>query len=134
MVRVQDASWQFTRRQVLKTGAGLASLVALGILPRSVLAQASSGPAQLFNPGETPPTAASGELNHALQFDPVNLDSIATYTVANARWEGAVYSPLTWRDPNLVLYDGLDGRPGPDQGFGLAAGFGQPSADGQDSR
>src|SRR5687768_6003868 len=114
---------QFTRREVLQAGGGLVSLVGLGILPRSVMAQASSGPAQLFNPDETAPTEASGELNHALQFDPVNLDSIATYTVANARWEGAVYSPLTWRDPNLVLYDGLDGRPGPDEGFGLAASW-----------
>ena len=35
MVRMQDASWQFTRRQVLQTGAGLASLVALGMLPRA---------------------------------------------------------------------------------------------------
>jgi peptide/nickel transport system substrate-binding protein len=116
------AGWQLTRRRVLQYGAGLASLVTLGVLPREVLAQAS-GPAQLFNPGETPPTAASGELRHALVMDPQNLDSIATYTVGNARWEGAVYSPLTWRDPNLVLYDGLDGRPTPDKGFGLAASW-----------
>jgi peptide/nickel transport system substrate-binding protein len=127
MVHVQGTSpegrptgRQFTRRQVLQYGGGLASLVALGIVPIEALAQASSGPAQLFNPSETPPTAAAGELRHALVFDPVNLDSIATYTVSNARWEGAVYSPLTWRDPNLVLYDGLDGRPTPAEGFGLA--------------
>jgi peptide/nickel transport system substrate-binding protein len=113
----------FTRRQMLQYGAGLASLVTLGVLPRQVLAQASTGPAQMFNPSETPPSAASGELHHALVFDPQNLDSIATYTVSNARWEGAVYSPLTWRDPNLVLYDGQDGRPTPDQGFGLASGW-----------
>jgi peptide/nickel transport system substrate-binding protein len=117
------AGRQFTRRQVLQYGAGLASLVTLGVLPKGVLAQASTGPAQLFNPSETPPTAASGELHHALEMDPQNLDSIQTYLVNNARWEGAVYSPLTWRDPNLVLYDGLDGRPTPDKGFGLASGW-----------
>jgi peptide/nickel transport system substrate-binding protein len=109
-----------TRREVLQFGAGLASLAAFGLVPTEILAQSSDGPAQLFNPGETPPTEASGELRHALVFDPLNLDSTATYTVSNARWEGAVYSPLTWRDPNLVLYDGLDGRPTPAEGFGLA--------------
>jgi peptide/nickel transport system substrate-binding protein len=68
----------------------------------------------------TPPAAAAGEVTVALQFDPINLDSIATYTLSNAHWEGAVYSALTFRDPNLVLYDGVDGRPGPADGFGLA--------------
>src|SRR5262245_31040079 len=120
MGSIQNPSWQFTRRQALKTGAGLASLVALGILPHSVLAQDSSSPSQLVNGGGTPPTAPSGELTHALTFDVQNLDSIMTYTLSNAHWESEVYSPLTWRDNNLVLYDGLEGRPTPDEGFGLA--------------
>jgi peptide/nickel transport system substrate-binding protein len=108
------------RRELLQYGGGLAGLLALGPSLRRAAAQNSTGPAQLFNPGETPPTAPSGELKIALNFDPTNLDSAATYTVANAEWEGAVYSPLTWRDPNLVLYDGLEGRPSAADGFGLA--------------
>ena len=66
MVHVQGTSpggrptgRQFTRRQVLQYGGGLASLVALGIVPIEALAQGTSGPAQLFNPSETPPTAVS---------------------------------------------------------------------------
>jgi peptide/nickel transport system substrate-binding protein len=109
-----------SRREVLRYGGGLASLVAFGIIPAQAVAQENGGPAQLFNPEGEPPTEPDGEITIALVFDPTNLDSTATYTVSNARWEGAVYSPLTWRDPNLVLYDGQDGRPAPSAGFGLA--------------
>jgi len=115
-----------SRRRAIKFGAGMAGLLAFGPSYLPVAAQEATpaaGPAQLFNPSETPPSAPSGELRHALVFDPLNLDSTATYTVSNAHWEGAVYSPLTWRDPNLVLYDGLDGRPTPDKGFGLASSW-----------
>lgn len=112
--------WRITRRDILRYGGGIAGLMAFGMPVFSAAAQENTGPAQLFNGGGTPPAEASGELTVALTFDPTNLDSAATYTVNNARWEGAVYSPLTFRDPNLVLYDGLDGRPAPSEGFGLA--------------
>jgi len=117
-----DASqqWRLNRRDVFRYGGGLAGLMALGAPVLQAAAQASTGPAVLVNGSETPPAEASGELTHALVFDPTNLDSAATYTVSNAHWEGAVYSPLTFRDPNLVLYDGLEGRPTPAEGFGLA--------------
>jgi peptide/nickel transport system substrate-binding protein len=82
-----------------------------------------AGAGQLFNPSDTPPGEPSGELNLALQFDATNLDPMATYTLSNARWESEIYSPLTWRDPNLVMYDGLDGRPAPEEGYGLAASW-----------
>jgi peptide/nickel transport system substrate-binding protein len=111
---------RLTRRDALRYTGGIAGALALGVPSLGALAQESSGPAQLFNGGGTAPAEASGELTLALVFDPTNLDSAATYTVSNARWEGAVYSPLTWRDPNLVLYDGLEGRPTPAEGFGLA--------------
>jgi peptide/nickel transport system substrate-binding protein len=112
-----------SRRDVLRYTGGAAGLASLGVLGFPILsasAQDAPGPASMFNEAGTPPTAASGDLTVALQFDPVNLDSIATYTLSNAHWEGAVYSALTFRDPNLVLYDGLDGRPGPADGHGLA--------------
>ena len=125
LTSVGPAEWiafgrRVTRRDLLRYGGVMAGLVAVGASARGAAAQGDSGPAQLFNGGGTPPAEASGELRLALVFDPDNLDSVATYLVNNARWEGAVYSPLTWRDPNLVLYDGLDGRPSPAEGFGLA--------------
>jgi peptide/nickel transport system substrate-binding protein len=55
-----------------------------------------------------------------LQFDPVSLDPAQTYSLNNGRWQENVFSGLTWRDTNLVLYDGEDGRPAPNEGFGLA--------------
>jgi peptide/nickel transport system substrate-binding protein len=112
--------WRISRRDVFRYGGGIAGAIALGAPLFGAYAQAASGPAVLFNGSETPPTEPSGELTHALVMDPTNLDSAATYTVGNATWEGAVYSPLTFRDPNLVLYDGLEGRPTPAEGFGLA--------------
>jgi len=73
--------------------------------------------AKLVNPG-TP--ASGGQLKVAIQFDPTSLDPIDTYTLNNGRWETNVYSPLVWRDTNLVLFDGQNGNPPPSQGFGLA--------------
>jgi peptide/nickel transport system substrate-binding protein len=112
-----------TRRDVLRYAGGTLGLASLGMLGLPELrasAQEAPASAVMFNDEGTPPTEATGELTVALQFDPVNLDSIATYTLSNAHWEGAVYSALTFRDPNLVLYDGLDGRPSPAEGYGLA--------------
>ena len=115
-----STGWQLNRRDMFRYSGALAGLFAFGTQVAGVRAQESTGPAVLVNGGGTAPAEASGELTMALVFDPTNLDSAATYTVSNARWEGAVYSPLTFRDPNLVLYDGLDGRPAPSEGFGLA--------------
>ncbi|HVB64505.1 MAG TPA: ABC transporter substrate-binding protein [Nitrolancea sp.] len=85
-------------------------------------ASASNAPAtaKLVNGGGTAPTAASGELKIALAFDPVSLDPLDTYSLNNGRWESNVFSPLVWRDTNLVLYDGANGHPSPSEGFGLA--------------
>jgi peptide/nickel transport system substrate-binding protein len=111
-----------TRRDLMWAGAGLAGAVAIGSSLRLAVAQ-DGGPAILFQGEGEPPTEAAGELRMALQFDPQNLDPAATYTLNNGRWQKNVYSPLTWRDENLVLYDGQDGRPTPDQGYGLAASW-----------
>lgn len=80
----------------------------------------TQGTAKLVNGGGTPPTGASGELKIALQFDPVSLDPLDTYSLNNGRWADNVFSPLVWRDTNLVLYDGENGHPAPSEGFGLA--------------
>ena len=77
----------------------------------------------MVNPGSNPPSSPTGTLNVAMTGDPTNLDPIATYSLANGRWESNVFSPLVWRDPNLVLYDGKNGDPGPEKGFGLAASW-----------
>src|SRR5262245_43333874 len=77
------------------------------------------GPAVLVNGGEGP-GEVSGELTVAIAFDPVNLDPVITYTLNNGRWQENVFSGLVWRDTNLVVYDGQDGRPAPSEGFGLA--------------
>lgn len=76
--------------------------------------------AKLVNGGGTAPSSASGELKIALAFDPTSLDPIDTYSLNNGRWETNVFSPLVWRDTNLVLYDGENGNPAPSEGFGLA--------------
>lgn len=76
--------------------------------------------AKVVNPGGTPPEQPEGELRVAIQFDPVSLDPIDTYSLNNGRWQSNVFSPLVWRDTDLVLYDGQDGRPAPSEGFGLA--------------
>ncbi len=80
----------------------------------------TSGTAKLVNGGGTAPSSASGELKIALAFDPTSLDPIDTYSLNNGRWETNVFSPLVWRDTNLVLYDGENGNPPPTDGFGLA--------------
>lgn len=80
----------------------------------------TAGTAKLVNGGGTPPTSASGELKIALAFDPTSLDPIDTYSLNNGRWQENVFSPLVWRDTNLVLYDGKNGNPSPADGFGLA--------------
>jgi peptide/nickel transport system substrate-binding protein len=80
----------------------------------------TKGTAKLVNGGGTPPGSASGELKIALQFDPTSLDPLDTYSLNNGRWADNVFSPLVWRDTNLVLYDGEDGRPAPSDGYGLA--------------
>lgn len=116
-------SFFVSRRDLLRYAGGSAGLATLGLIGLPAMrtaAQDALGPAVLFNDTGTPPTEPTGEVTVALRFDPVNLDSIATYTLNNAHWEGAVYSALTFRDPNLVLYDGVDGRPGPAEGYGLA--------------
>lgn len=77
------------------------------------------GSAILVNPGEAP-DGVGGELRVALAFDATSLDPIATYTLNNGRWQENVFSGLVWRDTNLVVYDGKDGRPAPSEGFGLA--------------
>jgi peptide/nickel transport system substrate-binding protein len=111
-----------TRRDILMAGAGLAGAVALGSSLRRAAAQDGDS-AFLFQGGGDAPAEATGELRIALQFDPQNLDPAATYSLNNGRWQSNVFSPLTWRDQNLVLYDGQDGRPTPDQGYGLAASW-----------
>lgn len=76
--------------------------------------------AKLVNGGGTAPAGIAGEVKIALAFDPASLDPIGTYTLNNGRWQENVFSPLVWRDTNLVLYDGKDGHPQPSEGFGLA--------------
>ncbi len=80
----------------------------------------TAGSAKLVNGGGTAPSAAAGELKIALAFDPTSLDPIGTYSLNNGRWQENVFSPLVWRDTNLVLYDGKNGNPAPSEGFGLA--------------
>src|SRR5438552_1185556 len=75
-----------TRRDVLRysggAAAGIAGLAMFGIPVGRVLAQDSPpGPTVLFNDTGTAPTAPAGTLTVALAFDPVNIDSIATYTL-----------------------------------------------------
>ena len=92
-----------------------------GGVAASPSAGSAAGAAKVVNGGGTPPSGpASGELRIALAFDPTSLDPAATYTLNNGRWQENVFSGLTWRDTNLVLYDGKEGRPAPSEGFGLA--------------
>ncbi|HET9015588.1 MAG TPA: ABC transporter substrate-binding protein [Thermomicrobiaceae bacterium] len=77
----------------------------------------------LVNGGGSPPSSPTGQLRVAMTTDPTSLDPIDTYSLANGRWESNVFSPLVWRDPNLVVYDGLQGHPSPSQGFGLATSW-----------
>jgi peptide/nickel transport system substrate-binding protein len=114
------------------TGSGGATAASGGTTPTSGGTAASptspsgsaAGSAKLVNGGGTAPSGPpSGELKIALQADPTSLDPAATYSLNNGRWQENVFSGLTWRDTNLVLYDGQDGRPGPDQGFGLASSW-----------
>lgn len=114
------------RRDLMRIAAGMTGLALTSRFIPGASAQDATPPAgagQLFNPSEDFPTEPSGELNLALVFDATSLDPMATYTLSNAKWEGELYSPLTWRDPDLVLYDGLEGRPSPADGYGLAAGW-----------
>ncbi len=148
---------QLTRRDALRLGGGLASLLAVQAVlaacggltsPTTVAAPsvapgagatvaqpaaapttaagapsagaAGQGPAKVVNSGGGAPTGLVGELKIALAADPVSLDPIDTYSLNNGRWQQNVFSPLVWRDTNLVLYDGKEGRPKPSEGFGLA--------------
>lgn len=121
---------QMTRRDLLKLGLGFgfAAKVLSGCAPAAPTpgptapgpaGTAAQGPAKLVNPG-TPPDRVSGELRVALTVDIRSLDPIDTYTLNNGRWQSNVYSPLVWRDANLIVYDGKEGRPSPAEGFGLA--------------
>ena len=105
-------------------GSGAAATATTGgsdASPTSSANGSAAGAAKLVNGGGSAPSgAASGELKIALQFDPVSLDPAQTYSLNNGRWQENVFSGLTWRDTNLVLYDGEDGRPSPNEGFGLA--------------
>ena len=83
----------------------------------------ATGPAKLANPGGSPPTAATGSLVVGTAADMMSLDPIDTYSLNNGRWQENVFSPLIWRDQNLVVYDGKDGRPAPSEGYGLAESF-----------
>lgn len=76
--------------------------------------------AVVVNADDGAPDGTSGELIIALAADPVSLDPIDTYSLNNGRWESHIYSGLTWRDPDMVVYDGEEGRPSPSEGFGLA--------------
>jgi len=84
---------------------------------------AGKGPAKLVNGGGTAPAGVTGELRVAISADIVSLDPIDTYSLINGRWQENVFSPLVWRDQNLVVYDGKDGRPAPSEGYGLAESF-----------
>lgn len=86
-------------------------------------AATGKGPAILANGGGSPPSAPTGELRVATNADMMSLDPIDTYTLNNGRWQENVFSPLIWRDQNLVVYDGKDGRPAPSEGYGLAESF-----------
>ncbi|HET8626147.1 MAG TPA: ABC transporter substrate-binding protein [Thermomicrobiales bacterium] len=83
----------------------------------------TAGAAKLVNPGTPPSGAPSGELKVALSADPMSLDPIITYSLNNGRWQDNVFSPLVWRDTDLVVFDGLQGRPKPSEGFGLATSW-----------
>lgn len=99
------------------TTGGATGTTAAGGTPTSGTAKAS---AVLVNPGGNPPASPTGELKVAIAFDPTSLDPIDTYTLNNGRWQENIYSPLVWRDTNLVVYDGQGGRPEPSEGLGLA--------------
>lgn len=104
------------------TGATSTSTAATAVsgTPGTTAGGSAAGTAKLVNGGGTAPSSASGELKIALAFDPTSLDPIDTYSLNNGRWQENVFSPLVWRDTNLVLYDGKDGHPAPADGFGLA--------------
>jgi len=89
----------------------------------SASATTGTGPAKLVNAGGTPPTAPTGELRIGTAADMMSLDPIDTYSLNNGRWQENVFSPLIWRDQNLVVYDGKEGRPAPSEGYGLAESF-----------
>jgi peptide/nickel transport system substrate-binding protein len=118
-----------TSASTASSGGGSTATSAATSAASSAATSASSGTpgattqtatAKLVNGGGTAPTSASGELKIALAFDPMSLDPIDTYSLNNGRFESNVFSPLVWRDTNLVLYDGQNGHPGPADGFGLA--------------
>jgi peptide/nickel transport system substrate-binding protein len=113
------------RRDVMRIAGAFTGFALTQQFASSAAAQDAtpSAAGQLFNPSDAFPSDPTGTLNLALQFDATNLDPAATYTLSNARWEGEIYSPLTWRDPNLQLYDGQEGHPKPEDGYGLAAGW-----------
>lgn len=96
-----------------------------GSAPSATSASATAGTsaAKLVNAGGTPPTTPTGELRIATSADIVSLDPIDTYSLNNGRWQENVFSPLIWRDQNLVVYDGKEGRPAPSEGYGLAESF-----------
>jgi peptide/nickel transport system substrate-binding protein len=80
----------------------------------------TEGPAELVNAEGDPTDTPTGELRIALAFDATSLDPIDTYSLNNGRWQQNVFSPLVWRDTNLVVYDGEGDNPAPSEGFGLA--------------
>ncbi|GEM_PF-183078 len=103
------------------TSAGATS--ASGTASSTTSATSGKGPAKLVNGGGAAPAGISGELRVATSADIVSLDPIDTYSLNNGRWQENVFSPLVWRDQNLVVYDGKDGRPAPSEGYGLAESF-----------
>lgn len=141
---------QITRRDMLRLSSGIASLAAVqalltacggssgatdtpkaaggvtsvsGTASSATSAPSGNGAAKLINSGNAPPTTPTGELRVAATIDFVSLDPIDTYSTGNGRWQENVFSPLIWRDQNLVIYDGKEGRPAPSEGYGLAESF-----------
>jgi peptide/nickel transport system substrate-binding protein len=104
------------------TSAG-ASTTAGGSASGTTTAGSGNAAAKLVNGGGTPPTAPTGELRVGTSADFMSLDPIDTYSLNNGRWQENVFSPLIWRDQNLVVYDGKEGRPAPADGYGLAESF-----------
>ncbi len=102
------------------TSTSAAATSATSGTPATTGGTSPAGTAKLVNGGGTAPSSASGELKIALAFDPTSLDPIDTYSLNNGRWQENVFSPLVWRDTNLVLHDGKSGNPAPTDGFGLA--------------
>ncbi len=145
LLRVSGAAASLAAVQALLTACG-GSGGATNTAPQSASAAASSsgtaapkpttasgttsaatttgnGAAKLVNPGGSPPSAPTGELRIGTSLDMMSLDPIDTYSLNNGRWQENVFSPLIWRDQNLVIYDGKEGRPAPSEGYGLAESF-----------